>query len=303
LIPPLKVAAASFFAYSILAGLIVPPTGVGLSPWLNSEWFHQAFGVPVQLFRLLVVVPMAMSIMKVLEIFDREAERRLEEAETQRAILNERLRISRDLHDGVMQSIYGVGLALENVTFLMGENQERARQNLERSMVRLNDTIQEIRGYILNLRPARAGRDELYAGLLEVVAKFRTASAVRLRLNLELAREVKLKPETVDEVCHIVREALTNVARHAQAREARLEARRTNDGWLELAVRDDGQGFLAEEEKAAGKQGLGNMRERAGLLGGSLSIVSRRGWGTEVALRLPVEGGALGEWQDEGRAG
>lgn len=303
LIPPLRTAAVSFFAYTVLAGLIVPTSHFGLASLVNTETFHRFFGVPVQLFRLMVVVPMTLSVVQVLTLFDREAERRLEEAETQRAILNERLRISRDLHDGVMQSIYGVGLALENVTFLMGENPEKARQNLERSMLRLNDTIQEIRGYILNLRPARANRSDLYASLLEVVARFRSASTVRLSLGLEPARGVQLDPATVDEVCHIVREALTNVARHARATKAHLEARRAFEGGLDLVVRDNGQGFAAGGETGSDSQGLGNMQERANLLGAKLHIVSRPGWGTEVALRLPVAGGATGEPKDQGRAG
>lgn len=279
LVGPLRTAASSFLCYGVLTA--VEAVGTRLV-------------VPVQTFQLFTVSAMIVAILRVLAIFNLETERRLEEAETQRAILNERLRISRDLHDGVMQSVYAVGLALENVLFLLNEDAGRAREELERSMGRLNDTIQDIRGYILNLRPVRRSAGDLHASVLEVVAQFRAGVAIRVNIDFEQLRRVQLPPEQVEEVCQIVREALTNVARHSQATEVAVTAQLRWGNLLELSVWDNGRGFKPGEPHREGRQGLRNMRERAEGLGGTLDINSRRGRGTEVVLRLPWAGGSDG---------
>lgn len=303
LVRPLRTAAASFLAYAALVafGTVSPRFGL---VYLNvRQGLVDFLTVPVQVIQLATVVVMTLATVRVLAVFNLEGERRLEEAETQRAILNERLRISRDLHDGVMQSVYGVGLALENVLFLMNEDRAQAGKELERSMARLNDTIRDIRGYILNLRPARRSAGDLYASVLEVVAQFRVGVAIRANVELEPLRTLGLPPEQVEEVCQIVREALTNVARHAHATEVAVTARA---GWgepVEISIWDNGRGFRPGAEQLEGRQGLGNMRARAEAIGGSLSVNSRRGRGTEVVLRLPLGGGAKGEPESSHSAG
>lgn len=295
LVNPLRFAACSFIAFSGLIALAIPKRlffSLALGLGARPVWW-----MPLQVFQVLTVVGMTLATMRVLAIFNQEGERRLEEAETQRAILNERLRISRDLHDGVMQSVYAVGLALENVLFLMNEDRPRARKELERSMARLNDTIQDIRGYILNLRPARRTAGDLHASLLEVVAQFRASVELRTSIDLDALREVTLAPEKVDEVCQIVREALTNVARHAKATEVAVSAQVRWGEQVDISVWDNGQGFHPGDVHREGRQGLNNMCERAEGLGGSLSVNSRKGRGTEVVLHLPEGRGASGEPQ------
>ncbi|HHW14903.1 MAG TPA: sensor histidine kinase [Firmicutes bacterium] len=288
LVGPLRTAASSFLFYGVLTAV---------------EAVGSQLVVPVQTFQLFTVSAMIVAILRVLAIFNLETERRLEEAETQRAVLNERLRISRDLHDGVMQSVYAVGLALENVLFLLNEDAGRAREELERSMGRLNDTIQDIRGYILNLRPTRRTAGDLYASVLEVVAQFRAGVAIRVNIDFEQLRRIQLPPEQVEEVCQIVREALTNVARHSQATEVAVTAQLRWGDLVEISVWDNGRGFQPGEAHREGRQGLRNMRERAEGLGGTLDISSRRGRGTEVVLRLPLEGGVAGGAEHSRRLG
>ncbi len=303
LVAPLRWASCSFFCYAALTGFVIYRPGLGLVSLFTQTELATWWSVSVQVLQLFTVVVMTIATVRVLGIFNLEGERRLEEAETQRAILNERLRISRDLHDGVMQSIYAVGLALENVLFLMSEDHSRARNELERSMARLNDTIQDIRGYILNLRPARRSTGDLYASVLEVVAQFRAGVALRTTIELEPLRAVSLPPEQVEEVCQIVREALTNVARHARATEVAVTARLQWGQAVELAVWDNGQGFQPASIRPEGRQGLRNMRERAEGIGGSLEVNSRRGRGTEVVLRLPLGGGSVDEPEHSHSAG
>jgi signal transduction histidine kinase len=302
LVAPLRMAAASFLTYALLLGFVAYRPGAGPLFLPTMKALSTWWALPVQIIMLAAVVSMTIATVKVLAVFNREEERRLEEAETQRAILNERLRISRDLHDGVMQSIYAVGLALENVLFLLTEDRSRARRELERSMARLNETIQDIRGYILNLRPARRSAGDLYTSVLEVVAQFRSGVAVRTTVELESLRRVSLPEQQIEEVCQIVREALTNVARHARATEVTVTAR-VERGEMEATVWDDGLGFHVGSARREGRQGLENMRERAEGMGGSLEVRSRHGRGTVVVLRLPLGGGTVGESEHSPRVG
>lgn len=303
LVGPLRTAAVSFLAYAVLtlSSLVNPrlsPDAAFLSVAGDPTW-----DTAVRLAGLAIIVAIDLAVVRVLQVFDLEGERRLEEAETQRAILNERLRISRDLHDGVMQSVYAVGLALENVVFLLNEDRERARQELERSMTRLNDTIRDIRGYILNLRPTKRSAEDLYASVLDVVTQFRAGVTIRANIDLEALRGLKLAPERVEQICQIVREALTNVGRHAQATEVAVAAQAAWGKLVEISVWDNGRGFNLSSESLEGRQGLGNMRARAEELGGSLTVHSRQNRGTEVVLRLPVGGGSLNGAEDSHSAG
>lgn len=301
---PLYIAACSFLTYAALVGFLYYRPGLGLLTLPTLKVLGPWWALPAQIVQLATVVSMTIAMVNVLAIFNLEGERRLEEAETQRAILNERLRISRDLHDGVMQSIYGVGLALENVLFLLNEDRTRARQELERSMARLNETIQDVRGYILNLRPRRQSRGDLYASVLEVVAQFRAAVLMRTAIELEPLRGISLPPQQVEEVCQIVREALTNVARHARATEVAVTARVERGEQVEIAVWDNGRGFQPGSVGQEGRQGLRNMRERAEGIGGHFEVNSGRGLGTEVVLRLPLtKGAAANEQQHSDRVG
>jgi signal transduction histidine kinase len=295
LVRPLLTAGWAFFSYAVLVALAMLSPGLDQVTAPTWKWLVSVARAPVQVMMLITVVAMTVATVRVLAVFSLEGERRLEEAETQRAILNERLRISRDLHDGVMQSIYAVGLSLENVLFLLNEDRNRAQKELERSMVRLNDTIRDIRGYILNLRPARRSAGDLYASVLEVVAQFRSGVAVRANIELEPLRRVSLPTEQVEQVCQIIREALTNVARHAYATEVAVAAHVRWGEQAEISVWDNGRGFQPGGDGTGVSQGLGNMRARAEALGGNLTVNSRRGRGTEVVLRLPLEGGTESE--------
>jgi signal transduction histidine kinase len=109
----LRSAAGGFLFYAFLAGVVGPAANFFPLSVFNADAFFDTFGVPIELIRTAVVSLIGISMVRIVRTFNIEAQRRLEVAETQRAILNERLRISRDLHDGVMQSIYGVGLNLK----------------------------------------------------------------------------------------------------------------------------------------------------------------------------------------------
>lgn len=203
------------------------------------------------------------------------------------AVVGERLRISRDLHDGIIQSIYAVSLSLEEAVEIMRSDPDGATGRVDRAIDRLHTTISDIRTFIVGLGP------EMGAGLGDAISNMARelldGSGVRLHSDLAGAGEVqrRLPPEAVHELVQIAREALSNVARHSRATRASLGLA-ARDGVATLTIEDDGAGFDPEARLGSGHFGLANLRDRAAALGGALSIDSGAGTGTRIIVEFPV---------------
>ena len=203
------------------------------------------------------------------------------------AIVDERLRISRDLHDGIIQSIYAVSLSLEEVPELMDENRPEAAARVDRAIDRLHTTIGDIRTFIVGLGP---GADSGLAGALDTMAREILGTAdVALAVDLDAAPAIddRLSPEAAHELVQIAREALSNVARHSRARTAGLALRTAGDEAV-LEIHDDGVGFDATRRMGNGHFGLANLRDRAAGVAGALTIDSQLNKGTRIIVRLPL---------------
>lgn len=211
---------------------------------------------------------------------------RLDEEIQRLAILDERTRIGMDLHDGIIQSIYAVGLLLENTRYSLGDGPEEAISLVDKSIEGLNDTIRDIRNFILDLRPSRYDGD-LLAGINRLAQEFQANSMVDIDLNLPQSGMKNLPPKIGRTIFLTVQNSLANVARHAKASEAKVEVNR-RPGMLTVMIEDDGVGFDMEQKKATVGHGLNNMRVRAERLGGSLQVKSAVGTGTHIKLTLPV---------------
>lgn len=222
-------------------------------------------------------------------VVQREVEQWATEVLRAQALAADRERISRELHDGIIQSIYAAGLMLEGVQALIPEDPAAAQAQLSRVMVALNHTIQEIRRYIFNLRGGLPEAD-LIEGLEMLLQEFRINTLLETRLTVQ--GEVRDIPsaERRQHVFQIVREALANVARHAHARKVEV---RLNFGptAFQVQVADDGVGFAMGPVPAG--QGLRNIRERARLLDGTLDIESAPGQGVTLTLTVPYQKGEL----------
>lgn len=202
------------------------------------------------------------------------------------AILEERTRIGMDLHDGVIQSIYAVGLTLESTRLALPDgNVEEVTALLNTAVEGLNDAIRDIRNFILDLRPRRFAGD-VHQGLAQLVREFQANTMVpvsihvpeRLEsLSLPLGRAIFLTTQ----------EALANVARHARAGSVDIGLHCTADR-VTLTVRDDGRGFDTSNESQRVGHGLANMQARAEGLRGAFDVQSAPGKGTTVTLDLPL---------------
>ena len=214
---------------------------------------------------------------------------RLHEQLQRLAVVDERERISKDLHDGIIQNLYAVGLSLEDVPELMTEDPADAAARVERAIDAIHLSIKDIRNFIFGLRPELLEGASLVVGLAALVDEYRHNMIVDLELHLPDA--VTEPPvEVTGHLLAIVAESLSNIARHSQATRATVTLTTSADrNGLELVIEDNGVGFDPASVVKLGHQGLANTRERTAQIGGTLTIVSRPGAGTRVFILAPVE--------------
>ncbi|MCC6904732.1 MAG: GAF domain-containing sensor histidine kinase [Anaerolineae bacterium] len=205
------------------------------------------------------------------------------------AVLEERERIGMDLHDGIIQSIYAVGLMLEHASYEAESNPSSIQMRLHQAIDGLNTAIKDIRSYIRDLRPTRFQGADLSVALFTLAQEFQANTLADVRLDFDDAVVPHLSEEAARIAFHIVQEALSNAARHAAATELTIQAR-LNHGHIVVQIRDNGLGFSATERTGQTGYGLSNMQVRAQSVGGVTSIESTPGHGTTVTLKLPVAG-------------
>jgi signal transduction histidine kinase len=202
------------------------------------------------------------------------------------AVLEERERIGMDLHDGTIQSIYGVGLALENARMLLRENPQVAEDRLQKAMDDLNHTIRDIRNYILDLRPHQLHGESLIVGLGRLITEFRLNSKLEVSLVGPKEPLNDLTQVNALSLFHICQEALANIAKHAKASKVTIDLWSTPERIL-LEVTDDGQGFELDKASKTVGHGLANMQTRVQNVGGDLDITSSPGEGTSILAWVP----------------
>ncbi|HPD61883.1 MAG TPA: GAF domain-containing sensor histidine kinase [Anaerolineaceae bacterium] len=202
------------------------------------------------------------------------------------AILEERDRIGMDLHDGIIQSIYAVGLTLEHARLLMKDNPDTATSRIQQAVNDLNSTIRDIRAYILDLRPRQLKNENLMEGINRLVQEFRANTLVDVTLNGPKDGVATLPEAQALALFHICQEALANIAKHAKAKRAYVSVWTTSERVL-LEVHDDGLGFEQNKTKLSIGHGLSNMETRAINAGGEVDISSEPGGGTTVLAWVP----------------
>ena len=203
------------------------------------------------------------------------------------AILEERERIGIDLHDGIIQSIYAVGLTLEHSRYLLDDKDVPAsRERLGEAIDGLNMIIKDIRNYIMDLRPERFQGTDLSTALARLTREFQANTLAEVDLDYDARLNGQLDERTAVTAFHIVQEALANAAKHAAATHLDVNVR-SEDSTILLKIRDNGRGFTQDATDRRLGHGLSNMALRARAIGGELSVSSAPGEGTEVVAELP----------------
>jgi len=198
------------------------------------------------------------------------------------AVLEDRQRIARDLHDSIIQDLFAVGLSLQALTGKLPDADMRA--SLEESASHLDDSITALRRFIFDLRPASLGSRNLKDELSELLG--RLAVPYEASIGIGVTGPVDDLPvELVDDVLQVTREAVSNALRHSGADVVSISVSRGIDR-LVLTVADKGKGF--DMDTVTRGMGLDNIRSRAETAGGEAEIDSRPGEGTTVRVVLPL---------------
>jgi signal transduction histidine kinase len=203
------------------------------------------------------------------------------------ARLEERERIGMDLHDGVMQSIYAVGLQLEAGLERLDDSPDESKDTVERAIETLNNIIKDIRSYIMDLRPRVSVVADLPDAIQQLVEDVRVNTLVQAEFTIDGSVKGLINQTEAIALFHIAQEALSNVIKHSRA--TRVDVRLSvGDRAVTVEVRDNGVGIDEKRAEAYDRQGLRNMRDRARSVGANLVLDSQPGKGTTVRVELPL---------------
>jgi signal transduction histidine kinase len=221
---------------------------------------------------------------------ERDVRRRAEEdAQLRQRLLAQslegKIRLGHDLHDGIIQSLYAVGLTLESVRTLVPTDPAEADRRLEKCLQSLNGTIRDVRAYITGLGPENLRRIGFAQALDALVAELRADRAVNFELRIDDEATALLSAEQSIDALQIAREAISNSLRHGRATAVTVRLQQSNQE-IGLLVQDNGAGF--DPTRRGDGHGLGNMHARAQRLGATVRIDSRPGAGTRVVVTLPA---------------
>jgi signal transduction histidine kinase len=197
-------------------------------------------------------------------------------------VLDERERIGRELHDGVIQSLFSVGMGLQATATRSRDPEVESR--IESAVGEIDRAIRDLRNYIFGLRPGILADRQLEQALDDLAREFEEKSGVITVTDIDGTVAAELAPRAADLV-QFTREALSNVGKHAQATTCRVSLHRDGDQAV-LEIDDDGLGF----DPVAPQTGLGlrNLKDRALAIGGRVTVESKAGEGTTVQFAIPI---------------
>ena len=199
------------------------------------------------------------------------------------AVLEDRERIAKELHDGVIQSLFAVGMGLQAAAGLTVD--PAVQERVESTVTEIDRVIRDLRNYIFGLRPGILADRQLGNALHRLSEEFaeRTGIVAIAQIDPDVAQEVT---DHAADLVQLTREALSNVGRHSGARTCRVSLGREGQEAV-LEIDDDGHGFDPSAVSAEG-QGLMNLRDRVNALGGRVEILSDPDEGTTVRARFPL---------------
>jgi len=287
----LSAASVAFVVYAVLGGLVPMPAPFPPASVLNGRTVVDTIGIPIEVFRSVTGLAIALAVIGTLELFEHETDRALADARRRELLLRERERIGRDLHDGIIQSIYAAGLHLEQASNELGAEREPSRQRISTVMGELNRITSDIRSTIFDLSSGEVEVRDAEAIVLGVADELQAHTLVKLEIESEGLYRPRLRSEQAEHLHHLVTEAFSNVLRHAHATSVSAHMSCSQRRFT-LEIRDDGVGFAPSDGPERGRrgraQGLANIRRRAELLEATLEIESAPGRGTRLSLTMPV---------------
>ena len=308
-------AAITFGWYGLFGQIFSKTSPLILSQYINEMAFQQIFGFPVQLFRAVTAVAAAVFVIRFLRAFQVETERkiaelqaaRLEESqqrETLRAELfrrvvaaqeAERQRIARDLHDETGQSLTAIGMGLRGLSGKLSQRNKDALATLHKLETLAADSLRELQRLMTDLRPSHLDDLGLSAALRWYSSKIQEHSPLNIRVDIH-GEECDLDDAMKITIFRIIQECLNNIVKHAHATHVNIHLH-FEEKKVRINVFDNGIGFDRDQVRQMRNNrpclGLAGMEERAALLGGTVNVQSRPGYGTEVEALIPYHHNGL----------
>lgn len=304
-------AAITFGWYGLFGQLFAKASPLFPSNFLNQQTFQDLFGFPIQLFRAAMAVAAALFVIRFLRAFQVEVDRkiadlqraRLEEAQ-QRELLRgelfrrvvgaqeaERQRIARDLHDETGQALTAIGMGLRALASKLGSQNKEVASTLHKLESLTADSLKELQRLMADLRPSHLDDLGLSAALRWYATKIQEHSSLHIRVDIH-GEECLLDDAMKIAMFRIVQESLNNIVKHSQATHVNIHLHYEEKN-VRISVFDNGVGFdsaLVQNQRTGRPTlGLAGMEERAALLGGTLTVQSRPGHGTQVEAVIPYD--------------
>jgi signal transduction histidine kinase len=206
----------------------------------------------------------------------------LSEQQSRVSLLEERERIGMELHDGVIQSLYAIGMHLD----LMRLSDNISAEGVEQAIDELNVVIGDIRRYIMNLQSSDYRQKTIYERLCDLINRLHVPETLAIEIDAPNDRPL-FTPATFEAICQMANEAVSNAVRHAHAQSISVTTHQ-EDNLFKLTIADDGRGFNLDALVNHEGLGLRNIQQRAALHGGQVSIDTAPGQGTRLTISIPV---------------
>lgn len=285
----LKIIITSLFFYGIFCGTIIVFDGIEELIIYLPMFILISIAVNSYSAIFLNQVKLRVQTQKVLQ----ELEFAYEKVE-ELTLTNERQRMARDLHDTLSQGLAGIIMQLEAVSAnLNNNNTKRAHEIVQKAMEHARKTLADSRLVIDDLRFETSADEDFTQGLEKEIANFKTLSNTSIETDIQVASQIPLK--LYKHILYIVREALNNIAKHAEAKNAVIRLTEANHQ-LHITITDDGIGFDVKLlDQFFGHYGILGMTERIKAVHGKIKIKSKKRAGTNISIIIPIEEGLYDE--------
>lgn len=273
-----------FLIYGILEGLFVEKMTFFPANVINIQLFADVFRIPTQLTKVLVGIMINRILIKVIDTFGWEQKERLKRLEEHRISSEARRKLGIELHDGIIQDLYGVGLKIE---CLMKNTSDNDLLNQIKNDI--NNAISKTRNFLSTSTLEKIEIEDLHDNIQQMINKYNETQIIKLNLKSELSLSYgRLTSETSTQIYYIIQEAIINIIKHSQGTEGQINIE-ANEDYLQIEIIDNGIGIGAMDYDDNKHIGLTSMETRAKRIGGLLNIESIDDVGTKIRLIVPWE--------------
>lgn len=274
-------------AYSIFAGVIVNESNFFPANIINKRLFYQVFHFPVELGRTITAVGITVLFISAIDIFRWETNQKIAILSREKLMSQERRKLGRELHDGIIQNLFATGLQIENL--LEQEEDVEKQMNLISIKENLNDTITQVRGFIQKVSTQSITPEELKDKLSILIEGFTKTCDVAIEFHYNISDLTLgfLSQEKLTHIYYIVQEAISNAVKHAEASKLIITVD-TDLKSVIARISDNGKGFDMIKPLENNRYGIISMQERAASVKGILLIHSNEK-GTSISVSIPWE--------------